>query len=376
MNKNETEIMSSLFHSYYEKAEGLYVNELSKREIGYIPFNGTMIRHQKVDPGNAGNGMRIFAMKTVPRHLYNSVAFYRKPDERLMKEKDWLGAEVIFDLDADHIEGSSEMSYENTLVEVRKHTERLIHRYLTGILGLSEDSLSLYFSGGRGYHVHILKEELFDMNSDQRREISNLVRGEGLKSKEFCEVAKNGIFSGRGWINDIDDAFSQAMEKAIFGNAEKDALLLRIQKHYEKKSDMKAEERKKKKTIPGPEKYVTLLKDELELLDRIINSMREELSCEVDEPVTTDVHRLIRFTNSLHGKTGLQVKRVKIEELHSFEPLNEAIPEIFLEGEMKVSSKTPFTIRMLKNNFTVDKETVVPKYVGIYSVLSGKGVLE
>ena len=64
MNKNETEIMSSLFHSYYEKAEGLYVNELSKREIGYIPFNGTMIRHQKVDPGNAGNGMRIFAMKT------------------------------------------------------------------------------------------------------------------------------------------------------------------------------------------------------------------------------------------------------------------------------------------------------------------------
>ena len=376
MNKDETEIMSSMFRSYYEKADGLYVNELSKREIGYIPFNGTMIRHQKVDPGNAGNGMRIFAMKTVPRHLYNSVAFYRKPDERLMKEKEWLGAEVIFDLDADHIEGSSEMSYENTLDEVKKHTERLIHRYLTGILGLSEDSLSVYFSGGRGYHVHILKEEFFDMNSDQRREISNLVRGEGLKSKEFCEVAKNGIYSGKGWVNDIDIAFSEAMEKAIFGNVGKDALLSRIQNYYEKKNDMKTEGQKKKKVIPGPEKYAFLLKDELELLDRIINNMREELSCEIDEPVTTDVHRLIRFTNSLHGKTGLQVKRVKIEELHSFEPLNEAIPKIFLEGEMKVSSKTPFTIRMLKKNFTIDKDTVVPKYVGIYSVLSGKGMLE
>ncbi len=376
MEKHEIEIMSSMFRSYYEKADGLYVNELAKREIGYIPFNGTMIRHQRVDPGNLGNGMKIFAVKTVPRHLYNSVAFYRKPDERLMKEKGWLGAEVIFDLDADHIEGSSEMSYENTLDEVKKHTERLIYRYLTGILGLSEDSLLLYFSGGRGYHVHVLKEELLGMNSDQRREISNLIRGEGLKSKEFCEVAKNGIFSGKGWVNDIDTAFSEAMEKAIYGNPEKDTLLSRIHRHYEGKNDLRKEERKKNRTVPGKEKYSELMKDEMELLDRIINSMRAELSCEIDEPVTTDVHRLIRFPNSLHGKTGLQVRSVKLEELHSFDPLNEAIPEIFKEGEMRISSKIPFTIKMLNRKYSVEKDTVVPKYVGIYTVLSGKGMLE
>ena len=44
--------------------------------------------------------------------------------ETVPEEKEWLGAELIFDLDADHIEGADKMTYMEILAEVKKtHTE-------------------------------------------------------------------------------------------------------------------------------------------------------------------------------------------------------------------------------------------------------------
>ncbi len=376
MNDSETDKMRSLFLKYYSMVENLYVNELNMREIGYIPFKGSMIRHQRVDPGNSGNGMKIFAIRNVPRHLYNSVAFYKKPDERIMKEKEWQGAELIFDLDADHIEGSSSMSYEETLDEVKRHTDRLINHFLVGELGISADSMSLFFSGGRGYHVHVTKEGMLELNSDQRREISNLIRGEGLKAKEFTEVAKLGITSGNGWKNEIDSLFTDELRIAMESNELEDPLLKRIGKHYEDRNNLKLMNKKKILVKNGPEKYRNLLKDELELLDRVILNLKNSISCEIDEPVTTDTHRLIRFPNSLHGKTGFMVKRINIEDLRKFNPLDESIPEAFMNGEMTVKAKSPFTINLMKRRYIIDGIVDVPTYVAVYTVLSGKGTLE
>jgi DNA primase small subunit len=43
----------------------------------------------------------------------------------------------------------------------------------------------------------------------------------------------------------------------------------------------------------------------------------------IDEPVTTDIHRLIRLQGSLHGKTGFAVTRVR--DLEAFDPFRDAI---------------------------------------------------
>ncbi|EQD29721.1 DNA primase small subunit, partial [mine drainage metagenome] len=60
-------------------------------------------------------------------------------------EKGWKGAELIFDLDADHLPGATGMSYEQILDEVKRHTLRLVFTFLIGMLGINEESIKLIF---------------------------------------------------------------------------------------------------------------------------------------------------------------------------------------------------------------------------------------
>ena len=48
-----------------------------------------------------------------------------------------------------------------------------------------------------------------------------------------------------------------------------------------------------------------------------------EIGAEIDEPVTIDIHRLIRYPGSLHGATGFKVQEIELKELEKFNPLNE-----------------------------------------------------
>ena len=49
----------------------------------------------------------------------------------------------------------------------------------------------------------------------------------------------------------------------------------------------------------------------------------EEIGVEIDEPVTIDIHRLIRYPGSLHGKTGFKVQELTLKQLEDFNPFNE-----------------------------------------------------
>jgi len=48
------------------------------------------------------------------------------------------------------------------------------------------------------------------------------------------------------------------------------------------------------------------------------------IGIELDEPVSIDIHRLIRYPGSLHGKTGFKVQEIELNELDDFNPLDES----------------------------------------------------
>ena len=50
----------------------------------------------------------------------------------------------------------------------------------------------------------------------------------------------------------------------------------------------------------------------------------------IDTVVTIDIHRLIRLTNTLHGKTGLKKSEVPISGIEHFDPFKSALA--FKEG--------------------------------------------
>jgi DNA primase small subunit len=108
-----------------------------------------------------------------------------------MGEKGWCGADLIFDLDADHIVKGP---YDQMLARVKTETEKLL-AMLTGELGVDPKQIELVFSGGRGYHVHIKDLAFRGWGSAERRELVDYICGIGLDPS----VLLTGPVSSPGW---------------------------------------------------------------------------------------------------------------------------------------------------------------------------------
>ncbi|MCL4420420.1 MAG: DNA primase catalytic subunit PriS [Candidatus Thermoplasmatota archaeon] len=326
------------------------VDKLQSREIGFIPFFGTMTRHRSF---NDVRELSHFVSNVVPRHIYYSSAYYEYPEERVMKDKKWLGAELIFDLDADHIPGASKMTYEQILKEVKKHTHRLIFEFLLGDIGLEEKDLKVFFSGGRGYHVHVVSDWIYSLSSDARREIANYVRGEGLSPADLRRAMLETPSKMSGWKKRIDDQvvnfytllnksdqYAEILSK-VFGTEKKiSSYVENLNKIITGKSVKKIEVFR----TEGIEKYQYMDVNDQLVFSKIMDSVISDQQCEIDEPVTTDIHRLIRMPQSLHGKSGLIVKPIHLDKFESFDPLIDArVPE-FSNQELTVNLPRDFSM--------------------------------
>ena len=362
------------FREYYSRNKLGIPDMLFQREIGFIPFNGTMVRHKKF----AGqNSIDRFVRQYVPRHLYYSSAYYRFPDQHKMMEKEWLGAELIFDLDADHIEGADKMTYMEILAEVKKHTLRLLNMLMDDF-GFGENNIRLYFSGGRGYHVHVESDSIYTMDSDSRRDIGDYIRIEGLNIEDLKMLDDSyfeyGILARfNRYISDFYSNVDENYVKTVFGKSWWNYMNY-LEKFYNGEKIIEFLSREK------GNKFKLLIKknnsnenasvdyDRI-MLGKLLQDFKKDALAEIDEPVTTDIHRLIRFPYSLHGKTGLMVKPIPVKELALFNPLDEAIPDIFKNRDVSINLKiNRFSIRMNGEDYSIEKgENKVPLYLGIFT---------
>ena len=349
--RNESDLkLQNLFQKYYSSWSLPAVDKLQSREIGFIPFFGTMTRHRSF---NDVRELSHFVSNVVPRHIYYSSAYYEYPEERVMKDKKWLGAELIFDLDADHIPGASKMTYEQILKEVKKHTHRLIFEFLLGDIGLEEKDLKVFFSGGRGYHVHVVSDWIYSLSSDARREIANYVRGEGFSPADLRRAMLETPSKMSGWKKRIDDQvvnfytllnksdqYAEILSK-VFGTEKKiSSYVENLNKIITGKSVKKIEVFR----TEGIEKYQYMDVNDQLVFSKIMDAVISDQQCEIDEPVTTDIHRLIRMPQSLHGKSGLIVKPIHLDEFESFDPLIDArVPE-FSNQELTVNLPRDFSM--------------------------------
>jgi DNA primase small subunit len=74
---------------------------------------------------------------------------------------------------------------------------------------------------------------------------------------------------------------------------------------------------------------------------------------------------LIRLPYSLHGKTGLLVKKLTIDELKNFNPLSDAV--VFGNDPVKVQVFHPFSMKMMNEQFTLSEGVCeVPTYLAVF----------
>ena len=104
------------FSKYYRETPIFMPERFSKREFGFMFFDRQFVMRHLGFPTRAA--LKKYLVEHVPSHVYYSCAYYEKPNAPTMVEKKWQGADLIFDLDADHVEGAQD-GHRDRQVEVR-----------------------------------------------------------------------------------------------------------------------------------------------------------------------------------------------------------------------------------------------------------------
>lgn len=353
--------------------------EPDSREWSYIGWSRGMVRHlSTLDLGDVDTWLK----DREPRHVYYSSARYREPGAEEMSAKGWLSADLIFDLDADHLEDyDPDAAYSETLAACKTALLKLLD-FLEDDFGFRK--MEVVFSGGRGYHVHVFDERARGLDSDARREIVDYVKGTGFRvERAFTSTSAAGSYgrstpaSGRrlkdgAWSNRIRDYVVSYADDV--GSLEEEAALERLME-YDGVGEGKAE---------------TLLevfqsrRDALEsgnldvaggvtsFWNQLVEEAVEETAAETDEPVTTDTRRLIRLPGSLHGGTGLRVAPLGFDRelLKEFRPLRDAV--VFSERPQEVSVEEDTVVEVGGRSFNVVRgDNELPEYAAVYVMLNG-----
>ncbi|MDR0523939.1 MAG: DNA primase catalytic subunit PriS [Candidatus Methanoplasma sp.] len=389
MDRNSRFLLKS-FRKYYKENPPELPDRFTKREFGFMFFDSGMVQRHIGFPNM--DELRRFMIGRVPSHSYYSTAYYRKPAAPTMEEKEWLGAELIFDLDADHLAGAESMTYSEMLLQIRGEMIRLVDSFLTSDLGFSEKEIHLTFSGGRGYHAHIPAPSVLGLGTQERRELVDYITCNGLDMDRvfpFQETALSQMRVGGASRTSVgrdrlipeagSGGWSGKMREGLMGvvNDVCDLDFDVVRRIYPSlKGSRKSSMESLQKDLRGGRKAL-FERNNMAALDRghqetLVRIMREDvaprMTSEIDKPVTPDIKRIIRLPGSVHGKTGLRVTTITRDQLSGFDPLEDAVPDSYSDAPTKVTMKRDYEFRMKGEDFRLSGETEVPEYAAVFLV--------
>ncbi|WP_424018680.1 DNA primase small subunit PriS [Halorientalis pallida] len=374
------------FGDYYRRAEITPPPDANEREWGYIPWTSgpgtTMVRHKSLlDLGD----IEGFLERERPRHVYFSAGRYDDPSAGSMSEKNWRSSDLVFDLDADHLPSVTlgEDSYAEMLAKCKDALLRLLD-FLEDDFGFEDTTIA--FSGGRGYHVHVRDPGIQELEREARREVVDYVRGIGMEFDALIDEEAVGGEVGRkspahneylptdgGWGRRIHERLLAEFEE--IREMDEDTAVERLQEY-----DGVGEKKARAAWNIAQDRFVEIERGNLSahpvvksFAERIAASVVEEDDAPIDEPVTTDTNRLIRLPGTLHGGSGLEVKRIDRDAVAEFDPLVDAVPDTFVGHDITVEVTEGGLVELLGDSFTLSEgEQSVPEHVGVFLMARGR----
>jgi len=384
------------FARYYRSRRIDPPPRFARREFAWFPFGSESSMRRHVAWGSADEFQR-FVQREVPRHLYYSTAYYRVPQHPKMAEKEWQGADLIFDLDADHLRGAGERSYAEQLEQVKVGLLRLLDDFLWADFGIDPAETEITFSGGRGYHVKVRSEGLLTLSSPERRDLVDYLLGTGVDPLEIIGAPTPPAESRRReGPRRISPPWPEAEAPGWAGRTTRAILAVLSRWEREGTASVARELRTMGLSEARAARWAERLVDQGGL-DRIRQSRRFdvfkepfpadvlramvaqaaiEVQGETDAPVTTDIHRLIRLPGSLHGGTGFRVVPLDRDRLPEFDPLRDArVP--FDDGpveriEYRQAVDYPFADHPVRGSAGATDE--LPTAIALFLVLRAEAV--
>ena len=334
-------------------------------------------------------------ISTAPRHSYHSATYYEQPGAETMDQKGYISCDFVVDIDADHIPTNCRQNHDYAIckacgsmfqgekplictecegtkfekiswicdecLEISKtQVFNLIENFLLRDFSIPMEDINLYFSGHRGYHVHLKTNAFLDLDQDARREISDYITCQGFSYKlwNFRMIQNNMTgfsIDDPGWAGKIakelyniliqgELKIREVFKNPIYGKKLNSAVL----NIFISNRQYLIEQISKKNRAWG----VAGLSDKTWI--RIFEILRDRIKADIDVVVSIDLHRLIRLEGSLHGKTGFRVMKIKYEDLKDFDPLKNALsfPDN-QENTLDVEITAPISpkIRIGSNNY-------------------------
>jgi len=368
------EFVKQQFSEYYRRSRISVPPGLEQREWGFIfldpdPQKTAMRRHLAF--GTRGE-VTEYLRTLVPAHAFYSAAYYAAPAASTMGEKGWTGADLIFDLDADHLMRGP---YDRMLARVKEETEKLL-AMLTDELGFHRRDLHLVFSGGRGYHIHVRDLAVRGWGSQERRELVDYVCGTGLDPRAVLGHAPTRAPGWKGrymravreylmWLGGPGREEAMAHLTAYEGVGKEGAA--RLMEDLDRvTSSLEAGD-------PGPllqyRAFRTIAAADTGKLSELVRAG----AALADEPVTTDTKRLIRLPTSLHGGSGFRVTPLDLSDLGGFDPLVDAV--VFGDRKVRVDLSMKVTMPLLGSSHALEKgPATVPEALAVF--LCCRGIAE
>jgi len=303
---------------YFNRTDELISpSEISKREFGYRDFSGSMIRHIQL---RSSGELYALALKSVPRSIYYSVAYYSDPSAP-MESKGRQGSDLVFDIDLKDISksynknefwicsvchsigaGPAPNECPNCSSKQVRSMEWICNECMNEVkqaaidlgdilqndFGMSKDEIKTYFSGNHGFHLHVNLAEFITLSSKERAEISDYIRGTGFEIKTYIS------------------------------------------------------------NVPVQAK----------------GSIKERKHVNIDPQVTIDVSRIFRLPGSLHDESGLEKKLC--ERVESCDPLTDAVNLSEEPINLRVYYAPEFMLKGIKFGPYKMENVKLPTYAAVY----------
>jgi DNA primase small subunit len=379
MNNNSYEknivLLRSAFREYYFKHSKIIEipERIEEHEFGFMLFGAGMIRHLAFR--NIGELLATL-IKEVPSDVYCSNAYYRFPTYD-MHEKHWMGADLIFDIDAKDLHLPCELMHSyiicancgepqeiETDVCIYCKTGKLNHvsipcskcnyglkkevKHLVDLLisdlGIKEKTIRIYFSGNNGYHIHISDKEFYRLDSQARSDIMSYLIGNDIMTESI------GIRK------------AEASSDGFLVKFPKSGIMYGWRRRIAQKLGIDQASTTKLRNIVQQKGGYSRFKTEL-------LKMAKDMGVRIDPQVTMDVHRVFRMAGTINSKSGLTKIRCN-NEIESFDPLNDAC--LLSDKEVNVEMKIPIKLKLRGQSFKIRKETTkIPVYAAVYLICKG-----
>ena len=366
MQEGDLLFLQNSFKKYYfEHSDKMKVlDSASEREFGYQKFNSGMIRHISLKDNKE---LHLLLIQNIPSDVYCSNAYYTFPNLP-MNEKDWKGADLIFDIDAKDLNLSCRENHTvsicNDCNEVSKNSSQCskcnstkmenkslpckncidgskeevskLSEILINDLAITKENIEVYFSGNEGFHVYVYNSQFRDIGSRERSELVDYISFRGIIPETF----------GMKKIKPNRSYFPNSNEKGWRGRFSKEIL--------EPKS-------KRSKIISD------LISGGYSSFQKTLDNASESIGVKIDPNVTMDIHRIFRLPGSINSKSGLT--KIQCNNLEKFDPYVEA--SFLSDDAVEVIANCPIEFKLKNKKFgpySITKKLPVPTFAAAYMI--------